>query len=409
MADYLPNMGITALAVTARTGDFMSEYQYYEFQAIDRPLTEREMRELRSFSSRATITPTQFVNHYEWGSFKGDPSVWMEKYFDAFLYLANWGTHELMLRLPRRVLDLATVKQYCCGESASARANGEQVIIEFRSESESGEWIEEDSGHLVSLIPLRADIASGDLRALYLAWLVSVQTGALDDADEEPPCPPGIGNRAAPLEAFVEFMRIDRDLLEVAAAGSPQAGGTAPAVEVERWVSSLPEAEKTSLLVRLIEGDEPHLRAEIVRRYRESRTPISSEAAIKRRTVGEIRQAAEQRAEARRQREAERAAQERTWREQEAAEARERHLAALAQRETEAWRQVDTLIATKQPSRYDTAVQLLKDLRDIAIRAGRQEEIEARLVRLHEQHAKKPSLVARLQAAGLIGTTKEGR
>ena len=251
----------------------MSEYQYYEFQAIDRPLTEREMRELRSFSSRATITPTQFVNHYEWGSFKGDPSVWMEKYFDAFLYLANWGTHELMFRLPRRVLDLATVKQYCCGESASARANGEQVIIEFRSESESGEWIEEDSGHLASLIPLRADIASADLRALYLAWLAGVQTGALDDADEEPPCPPGLGNRAAPLEAFVEFMRIDRDLLEVAAAGSPQAGGTAPAVEVERWVSSLPEAEKTSLLVRLIEGDEPHLRAEIVRRYRESRTP----------------------------------------------------------------------------------------------------------------------------------------
>ena len=25
----------------------MSEYQYYEFQAIDRPLTEKEMRELR--------------------------------------------------------------------------------------------------------------------------------------------------------------------------------------------------------------------------------------------------------------------------------------------------------------------------------------------------------------------------
>lgn len=30
----------------------MSEYQYYEFQAIDRPLTEREMRELRAISSR---------------------------------------------------------------------------------------------------------------------------------------------------------------------------------------------------------------------------------------------------------------------------------------------------------------------------------------------------------------------
>jgi hypothetical protein len=87
----------------------------------------------------------------------------------------------------------------------------------------------------------------------------------------------------------------------------------------------------------------------------------------------------------------------------------ERYLVALSQREAEAWREVDALIATKQPGKYDDAVKLLKDLRDIAIRAGRQGEVEARLVRLREQHAKKPSLVARLQAAGLIGTTKEGR
>lgn len=34
----------------------MSEYQYYELQAIDRPLTAREMEALRRLSSRATIT-----------------------------------------------------------------------------------------------------------------------------------------------------------------------------------------------------------------------------------------------------------------------------------------------------------------------------------------------------------------
>ena len=49
----------------------MSEYQYYEFQALDRPLTQREMRELRKHSTRATINDTRFVNHYEWGNFKG--------------------------------------------------------------------------------------------------------------------------------------------------------------------------------------------------------------------------------------------------------------------------------------------------------------------------------------------------
>ncbi len=83
----------------------MSEYQYYEFQAIDRPLTEKAMGELRSYSTRARITPTTFVNDYSWGNFKGDEDAWMEKYFDAFLYLANWGTHVVKLRLPTRLLD----------------------------------------------------------------------------------------------------------------------------------------------------------------------------------------------------------------------------------------------------------------------------------------------------------------
>ena len=38
----------------------MSEYQYYEFLAMDHPLTDRTMRQLRSISSRAEITSTRF-------------------------------------------------------------------------------------------------------------------------------------------------------------------------------------------------------------------------------------------------------------------------------------------------------------------------------------------------------------
>jgi hypothetical protein len=51
----------------------VSEYRYYEFLAIDRPLTEQEMRELRTVSSRAVMTATRFTIHYEWGNFKGNP------------------------------------------------------------------------------------------------------------------------------------------------------------------------------------------------------------------------------------------------------------------------------------------------------------------------------------------------
>jgi hypothetical protein len=51
----------------------MSEYQYYEFLALDRAFTHHDIRELRKYSTRATITATRFVNHYEWGNFKVIP------------------------------------------------------------------------------------------------------------------------------------------------------------------------------------------------------------------------------------------------------------------------------------------------------------------------------------------------
>jgi hypothetical protein len=40
----------------------VSEYQYYDFRAIDRPLTKKEMDALRSIST-AAITTTSFTNH----------------------------------------------------------------------------------------------------------------------------------------------------------------------------------------------------------------------------------------------------------------------------------------------------------------------------------------------------------
>ena len=383
----------------------MSEYQHYEFLAIDWPLTERERQELRAVSSRAIITSTRFTNHYEWGSFKGDPRVWMERYFDAFLYFANWGTHELMLRLPRRALDPATARLYCGGEAASVRVKGEHLIFEFLSEEEGSDWFEEgEEDSLASLVSLRADIANGDLRALYLGWLLRAQAGVLEDADREPPCPPGLGRLNAALEAFVAFLRVDRDLLEAAAAGSPEAEDLPPTGKMERWIAGLPDAEKSALLVRLIRGDEPSLRAELLRRFRASDAEHPSGTAAGERTVGKLRKAAEQRAQERRRREAERTARERARQEREVAEARECHLAALARREAEAWGEVAALIATRQPGKYDAAVALMTDLRELAVRSERRDEIEARLSRLREQHAGKPSLMGRLRSAGLVET-----
>ncbi len=82
----------------------MSEYQYYEFVALDQPLTDEQMQEVRKHSTRARITATSFVNEYHWGDFRGDINRFMTKYYDVFVYFANWGSHELRFRLPDAAL-----------------------------------------------------------------------------------------------------------------------------------------------------------------------------------------------------------------------------------------------------------------------------------------------------------------
>jgi len=223
----------------------MSEYQYYEFLAIDRPLTESAMAELRDISTRAHITPTSFVNHYEWGDLKARPIVMMEKYFDAFVYVANWGTREFMLRVPRRFLDPKTVSTYKAGNALSFEAKGEHVIITFMSDQEPEDDSESGEGRLSSLVPLRADILDGDASCLYLGWLLGAQLGEVKESALEPPVPPGLTKLSGPLKGLADFLRIDRDLIEAASQGNGAPPVESPtAGELDRWVEALPSSEK---------------------------------------------------------------------------------------------------------------------------------------------------------------------
>jgi hypothetical protein len=380
----------------------MSEYQYYEFQAIDRPLTAREVDELRSYSSRARITATSFVNEYSWGNFKGNEDAWMEKYFDAFLYLANWGTHIVKLRLPARLLDRDIADQYC-GESASVREKNGNIILTFGSEDEDGDELVEGEGELSSLISVRSELARGDLRALYLGWLLCVQNGELGDDEIEPDVPAGLGQLSASLSGFADFLRIDTDLIDAAAAASPPLIEIEPRPqEIREWLAKLPVAHKDDLLAQLMAGNTAGLGSELVQRMRRERASPDEKgpAVAERRTVAALLRVSEQAAEERKRIAAEEAAREKAERERAAARARAAHLEQLAGKEPALWKKVDSLIAMKQPKSYEQAMELLADLRDLAARKdglGFRRHVEA----LRAAHRSKPTLIARLDKAGL--------
>jgi hypothetical protein len=384
----------------------MSEHQYYEFRAVDRPLSKQEMGALRAISKRAQITPSSFVNTYNWGDFKGDPNVLMENYFDAFVYVANWGTHRFTVRVPRWALKEAALSDYCVGESVTALETSNFVIFDFRSDDEAGDW-EQGEGHMDSLPPVRAELLNGDLRCLYLGWLLGAQSEELDDGDVEPPVPPGLATLSAPLQEFAEFLRIDSDLIEVAAETSvAMEAADASEEELGAWIAAMPEEKKNALLLEAAAGNNPHFRVELLRPFKQDRLPSeghSEQAAPPRRTVSELLSAAKSRARERERREAERKAAEKAKLEREKAAARAKYLETLAGREKQVWEQVDELIRTTQPKNYDRAVNLLADLRELAAQRGREGEFDSALEQLRALHSSKPSLLRRLEEAGVRG------
>jgi len=385
--------------VPALDAGAVSEYQYYEFMAVDRPLDRAQMAELRALSTRARITPSSFVNEYHWGNFRGDPCRMVEAYFDAFLYLANWGTHQVMFRLPTRLLDPAVAGEYCAGDSARAWTGGEHVVLDLSSQDEDGEdWIEPE-GLLATIVPVRAELAEGDLRGLYLAWLACVRAGELADEVPEPPVPPGLGALNAAQRCLADFLRVDEDLLAVAASASaPLAAKQPPAAELSRWVRAMPATDKDAILMRLLSGDDAHLRTELLRRF--GSQPVAVNGGD-RRTVAQLLDAAETRRTGRRREAERRRAADQARRERAATAAREKHLQDLSSRHEQAWQQVDTLIDTKRPREYDAAVVLLQDLQAVGDRDGGADAFRRRLGELRRRHQRKPSLIERLDRAGL--------
>ena len=375
----------------------MSEYQYYEFQAIDRPLGEADIRALGGLSTRARITATSFVNHYNWGDFGGNPGNMMERWFDLHLYLANWGTRRLMIRVPKRFLDRSRLKVFL-GEvdGVQVRVSGRNLIVDIWSEDEEHEYdhLDDGPGLLGAMAPLRSDLLSGDLRLFYLLWLTAVEDGDLEDDEKEPL--PGIGPLTGSLEAFADFFHIDPDLVQVAAEVPLNADlGKVSAAARRRAVEAIPHAEKTALLGRLVDGDS-HVMVELQRKVREAVTEPAGEAQAKRRTVADLRGRVEELREARRVATAKRVEAERRRQAEEAERARRARIKAVRQRGESVWGEIETEIERRNPSGYDRATGLIFDLRALAEQDGATEEFSKRVRSICHRHARKWSFLQRL-------------
>lgn len=379
----------------------MSEYQYHEWQALERPLTASEQKEVNGLSSHIDVTSSQAIVTYEWGSFKQKPLDVLAKYFDAYLYTANWGTRRLAFRFPSGLLETVAIESYCDEDHVNLETIGEVQVLKFEINREEGfnEGIDE-RGLLSPLGRLRDDLLQGDYRVLYLAWLKAreLDSGYYQEDEDNPenylndsePClPAGLKQLTPALQAFIDFFEIDPFQVAAAAEISPSLSPV-QAADLTRLVSRLSRQECDEFLLKIV-NSEPGAVASLRKRllsFEKSAAALQTGA----RSYGQLLKIAEKlrKAEFKRQ----------------LAERRQKHTAEmqeLAKRETQTWLEVEKTLASGYTAHnYDYATTLLDKLRQLAQFQGTLSGFNIRLRALVEKYKARGALIDRWKKKGWV-------
>lgn len=380
----------------------MSEYQYYEFLAIDRPLSSREMDHLRAVSTRARITPVSFVNEYNWGDFKGDSIEFMRRFFDTHVYLANWGESLFMVRLPLETIDEQTITAFCSNSHLTAEKLPHHWLLTWSLLGDTEDYdppdFIEETGWMARLAPVREELLRGDLRSLYIGWLKAVSTGEVGDDDLEPLPLKGLGELTMAQQALAELLTVDQDLLTGAGIGNPPLQSAEVNTTVmDTWLDHLPLPEIKKYLRLLLSGKGVEAERELKRHYTVWQTEQLPEVQGTCRPVVTLEQLAVQAKERRLRKEK----QIRSQAEAERKKLRDMKLAKLAKDFPRAWKNAHAEANKGYASAYDLACRQLVDLRDASTQQGMLASFQTELQQFMDQHRNRKALMTRLVKAGI--------
>jgi len=238
----------------------MSEYQYYEFAAVDGPISEEGMRYARSCSTRASVSSMRWQNTYTFGDFHGNVDTLL-KYYDAHFYIANWGSVRLGLAFPKDALPAEAIQPFLwkgrkCGNTLTLRETGNRRIVWWEYDEEgAGDWTD-GNGLIDELLGIREELMRGDYRALFLGWLADFDPEEYENSNDAkavmPPAPAGLDRLSPALEALIEHFPVDEDALakatELTLASIPER------IPMAAVLARLSVSEMRAFLARVADG-----------------------------------------------------------------------------------------------------------------------------------------------------------
>jgi len=242
----------------------MSEFQYLEFQSIDKPLSTSDRAAVDKLSSRGNVSANRAIFTYSYSDFRHDVEDVLLNYFDAFLYLSNWGTKRLMLKLPKKLVDYKTIKQYEI-EVESDYLNGltiykksKFIIIDISfTEDEAGWWIDEDESWLSDLKGIRSDLLNEDYRSLFIIWLHAIRMKhlyediAVDFTIAQKMIPGNLKKLNPSLKTLIDFFEVDMNWINGISKYSKEIKKSSNTHLIPNLLASV----KDDYLLRLINGE----------------------------------------------------------------------------------------------------------------------------------------------------------
>ena len=372
----------------------MSEYQYFEFAAIDGPISDEGLRYARSCSSRANVSRVRWQNTYTFGDFHGSVDTLLMHY-NAHFYIANWGTVRLGLAFSKGAIAPEAIQPYLRGgerheETLTFKVIGNRYIVWWERNEEGGWGWAEGEGLIDQLIGLREEMMRGDYRALFLGWLADFDSNEWRDPADAAvvmaPIPAGLDRLSAAQAALIKHFPVDVDALAVA-AGWTQAT-TPDRIPVAAVVEKLSVADMRGLLARVAEGGGAGVMAEL---NRLTYPPVP--------TLGQGRRCTDFAAkiietrEVRLKREAEAAAAKRKREE----ELRQQHLASVMQRANGIWAGLAPLMDQKTALAYDQVAARLQELRDAYAQAGDISGFQQKLREFRVRYTNRPAMLRRIE------------
>jgi hypothetical protein len=378
------------------------EYQHYEFHSLDKPLSAAARKKISSWSSRVEATATSATFTYSYSDFPEDEFQVVEKYFDMMLYLANWGSKRLLLKIPAHLVDFNEIKLFDCSvwdkhyaeSDLIIQKKGNHVFIDLSENEDEGyiEWIE--TGGLIPLLSIREDIINGDYRTLYLFWLhvMSSRVKNLEESKEigvilktiEPPVPPNLAKHNGAIQAFIKFWEIDNSWIKAASERSPS--HKEKVLNFENMIQSLSESEKVNYLHRLAKG-EVRLHQTFLK-FLKSKEGISNT-----KSDSKTRRNVEELLELTTKVDGEKKALAKI----KAEKKKKEKMNKMAKEESQHWESVKYNVSQGNSRSYDLAIQTLEDLLELAEYENKMSNFKFKLSEVKAEFSRKSSFIQKVK------------